>query len=154
MKLPRGNEAMVFALRIPGQTVANPDKTQRDLAEGEIVQNNGRKRGGNSGHEQYTGVIQADDGTKYNVYLRHMNKEQAVSRPRKELAAYKLNSMLEFDNGFPGTSIRRFDIDGKEKYGAVQVDLEIRSSWRLIFWRRRGTGLTRLPISFGSWTKI
>lgn len=108
-------------LRVPGFTVNKPDRVQRDLANGEIVQNDGRKRGGNSGHEQYTGVVQAPDGTRYSVYLRHMNKEDAVSRLRKELAAYRLNSMLEFDNGFPPTSVRRFTVDGKEKFGAVQV---------------------------------
>ncbi|MBY0549757.1 MAG: FHA domain-containing protein [Candidatus Obscuribacterales bacterium] len=108
-------------LRVAGLVVPHPDKFQQDLAKGEIVGEPESKRGGNSGHEKYTGKVKAEDGTTYNVYLRNMNQAQAVARVRKELAAYDLNKMLGFDNGFPPTSVRRFEVNGEQKFGSVQV---------------------------------
>lgn len=77
---------------------------------------------GNSGHEQYHVRITVDGGREFDVFIRHLNGEKAESRLRKELAAYQLNGMIGFDNGFPATSVRSFEHEGKTKFGAVQVD--------------------------------
>lgn len=119
--LDGGKAPKVEPLNLAGQQVAHPDKFQQDLTKGEIVGAPSLKRGGNSMHEKYTAQIKTEDGTTYNVYLRHMNQALAVTRMRKELAAYELNKMLGFDNGFPPTSVRRFEVNGEQKFGSVQI---------------------------------
>lgn len=95
------------------------DPAQRDLATGEIFGDVYRFSAGNSGHEAYRGEVRVGDQV-HEVIVRNFSDAAETARFRKEAAAYKLNSLLEFDNGFPVTSTREFMHDGEAKYGSVQ----------------------------------
>lgn len=120
-RLDGGKAPVVQPLELAGQHVARPDRVQQDISNGAIVGEPTLRRGGASMHEKYTAQIKTEDGKTYTVFLRHMNQELGVTRLRKELAAYELNKMLGFDNGFPPTSVRRFEVNGEQKFGSVQI---------------------------------
>src|SRR5262249_28722462 len=55
-----------------------------------------------------------------NLREAEKGKPDSAVRMRKEMAAYQLNQMFGFDNGFPVTVSREYLIDGKLQRGWVQ----------------------------------
>jgi hypothetical protein len=100
------------------------DSDQMSLRDGPL-ELGGKRKAGMGGHEMRMGRVQQADGS-YREILFHKLPEAgdgtALSevRIRKEMAAYQLNKMLGFDNGFPLTASRDIMVDGQRVNGWIQ----------------------------------
>ncbi len=72
---------------------------------------------GSMGHEKYRVAIELPDGSKQETIIRPFTgawwQNVSTTRFRQEQAAYYINQMLDFDNGFPTTALRLAEKDGR-----------------------------------------
>jgi hypothetical protein len=110
--------------RVPAQP-GELDSEQIALRDNEVYLNLGKRKPGMGGHDMTMGRVEHPDGSYQKIVFHQIHdtgdgRSFSAARLRKEMAAYQLNGMLGFDNGFPVTVPREVVLNGKPAKGWMQ----------------------------------